>query len=125
PPPRRRRSAAGPGAATRPERHCAAPRPPRCPAARGLRPVTLSVAGGRVRRMEVSTVSLVVTAVLALLVGVVVGALLAARLLSGRRTSAAEQLDLSTSATSQAVAPVKESLDRFDDRLRQLEASRV
>lgn len=75
--------------------------------------------------MDPSIASLLLTALFALLTGLALGMLLGARVLRRSHTTVAEQLNLSSSATSQAVAPVKESLDRFDDRLRQLEASRV
>lgn len=67
----------------------------------------------------------VLVALLALALGLAVGVLLGARVLRRTETNAVDQLSVSTTATSQAVAPVKESLDRFDDRLRQLESSRV
>lgn len=76
--------------------------------------------------MTASTVLFLALAiVLALFAGLAVGLLLGSRLARYDDTSAAEQLSLSTTATSQAVAPVKESLDRFDARLRDLESSRI
>ncbi len=64
--------------------------------------------------------SLIVT-VLALAIGVLIGT----RLVRVDKTTATDQLGLATAATANAVAPVKESLDRFDDRLRDLESSRI
>ena len=62
---------------------------------------------------------------LALVAGLAVGLLLGSRTLRRHDLSAVDQLGLSTAATSQAVAPVKESLDRFDARLRDLETTRT
>ncbi len=65
---------------------------------------------------------LLLTAVLALAAGVGIGLAL------GRRTPVAAPADVATpaaQATARAVEPVRESLDRFDARLRQLEASRI
>ncbi|MCW2747998.1 MAG: recombination protein RmuC [Nocardioidaceae bacterium] len=67
-----------------------------------------------------SPVALLLVVVLALGAGLALGLLIAARS-SGR----AHPYESSVAATSQAVAPVKESLDRFDNRLRQLESSRI
>jgi len=64
-------------------------------------------------------------ALLALGAGLALGALLGSGVLGRERLSVTEQLGAATSATAQAVAPVKDSLDRFDTRLRELEASRV
>ncbi|MET0468594.1 MAG: DNA recombination protein RmuC [Aeromicrobium sp.] len=65
---------------------------------------------------------LLLTALLALVAGLSLGVLIGAR----RAPSAsAHDLSLSTAATAQAVEPVRESLDRFGDRLRQLESSRI
>lgn len=68
---------------------------------------------------------LIVCVVLALVAGLCLGILVGTRVL--RRTDAdiAERHTLAATATSQAVAPVKESLDRFGERLRLLESSRV
>lgn len=65
---------------------------------------------------------LVLTALLALVAGLSVGILI-----GGRRvySVSAHDLGLSNAATAQAVEPVKESLDRFGERLRQLESSRI
>ncbi|MFY0407840.1 DNA recombination protein RmuC [Solicola sp. PLA-1-18] len=71
---------------------------------------------------------LLLVALLALAAGLAIGAILGARLLrapSGDAGLFADQMSLSATATSQAVAPVRESLDRFDARLRQLESSRI
>ena len=64
-------------------------------------------------------------AVLALAAGLALGTLLGSGLLRREQVSVTEQLGAATTATTQAVAPVKDSLDRFDARLRELEASRV
>lgn len=66
-----------------------------------------------------------ILAVLALVCGLAVGIVIGSRVLRRDDSSASDQLGLATSATSHAVAPVKESLDRFDNRLRELEASRI
>ena len=65
---------------------------------------------------------LLLTALLALVAGLAVG-----MLIGGRRTptASAHDLSLSTAATAQAVGPVKDSLDRFGERLRELESSRI
>ncbi|UYM06240.1 DNA recombination protein RmuC [Solicola gregarius] len=68
---------------------------------------------------------LVIVAVLALAAGLAVGVLVGARVLRRTDSDALGRLDLAASATSRAVEPVKESLDRFDARLRSLETSRV
>lgn len=65
---------------------------------------------------------LVITVLLALVAGLAVGVLIGSRT---RRRDAVDQLGVAASATSRAVEPVKESLDRFDARLRSLESSRV
>jgi len=76
--------------------------------------------------MTASTVLILLVAVaLALVAGLAVGLLLGSRTLRRHDLSAVDQLSLSTAATSQAVAPVKESLDRFDARLRDLETTRT
>jgi DNA recombination protein RmuC len=65
---------------------------------------------------------LLLTAVLALAAGVGLG------LAIGRRQAPPVPADVATpaaEATARAVEPVRESLDRFDARLRQLEASRI
>ncbi|MET0953687.1 MAG: DNA recombination protein RmuC [Aeromicrobium sp.] len=65
---------------------------------------------------------LLLTALLALVAGLAIGMLIGSR----RAPSAtAHDLGLSTAATAQAVEPVRESLDRFGERLRQLESSRI
>lgn len=65
---------------------------------------------------------LLLVAVLALIAGLSLGYVIGARQASGMT---AQDLSLSTTATAQAVEPVKESLDRFGERLRQLESSRI
>jgi DNA recombination protein RmuC len=65
---------------------------------------------------------LLLTALLALAAGLAIGMLIGSR----RAPSAtAHDLGLSTAATARAVEPVRESLDRFGERLRDLEASRI
>ena len=66
----------------------------------------------------------VVTA-MAMLTGLTLGLLLGSGVLRRERFRLADSVGLATSATREAVTPVRESLDRFDHRLRQLEASRV
>ncbi|MDQ3627422.1 MAG: DNA recombination protein RmuC [Actinomycetota bacterium] len=66
-----------------------------------------------------------VIALLTLLVGLACGVLLGSGLLRGRRTDLGAQVQATASATQQAVAPVRESLDRFGSRLRELEGSRI
>jgi DNA recombination protein RmuC len=61
----------------------------------------------------------------ALVTGLAVGLLLGSGLLRRERSDFVDSLGLATGATRDAVAPVRESLDRFDSRLRELEASRV
>ena len=65
---------------------------------------------------------LLLTALLALAAGLAIG-----MLLGGRRPAqaSARDLSLSSAATAQAVEPVKQSLDRFGERLRELESSRI
>jgi DNA recombination protein RmuC len=65
---------------------------------------------------------LLLTALLALAAGLAVGLLIGSR---RAPTASAHDLSLSTAATAQAVEPVRESLDRFSERLRDLEASRI
>ena len=65
------------------------------------------------------------TTVLSLLTGVGLGVVLGSGLRRRQRVELTDSLGLATSATRQAVAPVRESLDRFDSRLRELESSRV
>jgi DNA recombination protein RmuC len=62
---------------------------------------------------------------LALVTGLAIGLLLGSGLLRRERSDFIDSLGLATGATRDAVAPVRESLDRFDTRLRELEASRV
>ena len=62
---------------------------------------------------------------MALVAGLALGVLLGAGLLRRERSDFVDSLGLATGATRDAVAPVRESLDRFDGRLRELEASRV
>ena len=65
---------------------------------------------------------LLLTALLALVAGLSIGYLLG----SQRAPAAtAHDLTLSRAATAEAVEPVKESLDRFGQRLRELESSRI
>nr|MCW2727528.1 recombination protein RmuC [Aeromicrobium sp.] len=65
---------------------------------------------------------LLLTALLALAAGLAIGYLLGAR---RAPVASAHDLSLSRAATAHAVEPVKESLDRFGERLRQLESSRI
>ena len=69
------------------------------------------------------TLPLVLVAVLALAAGLAIGVLIGSA--TPRRSAADDRVELAASATSRAVEPVKESLDRFDSRLRSLESSRV
>lgn len=69
--------------------------------------------------------TLLVTAVLALLAGLAIGALLGTGVLRRDRASTSDHVGATLQATASAVAPVKDSLDRFDDRMRQLELSGV
>lgn len=71
------------------------------------------------------TWTLLVVAGLALLAGVALGTLLGAGLLRRDDATAAERSDATLQVTAQAVAPVRDSLDRFDARLRELEVSGV
>ncbi|CAN5631925.1 DNA recombination protein RmuC [soil metagenome] len=77
--------------------------------------------------MEIST--LILTILVALCAGLAVGVLTGVRLGAGVRQreqdGAADQVSATLQATSAVVAPVKDSLDRFDDRLRELESSGV
>ena len=68
---------------------------------------------------------LVIVTVLALVAGLALGMLIGSRVLRRADSDAVDRLGLAASATSRAVEPVKESLDRFDARLRSLETSRV
>ncbi|MCL3836327.1 DNA recombination protein RmuC [Aeromicrobium duanguangcaii] len=61
--------------------------------------------------------ALLLVAALAGVLGYVLGA--------RERPASAHDVDVASAATSRAVAPVRESLDRFDSRLRDLEASRI
>ena len=63
--------------------------------------------------------------VLALATGLALGVLIGSGLLRRQHLSVTDQLGAATTATAQAVAPVRDSLNRFDARLRELEASRV
>ncbi|MGZ5410841.1 MAG: DNA recombination protein RmuC, partial [Aeromicrobium sp.] len=63
--------------------------------------------------------------VFALLTGLAVGLLVGSRALRRNQSTAVDHLGLSTAATTTAVAPVRESLDRFTERLQQLESSRI
>ena len=73
--------------------------------------------------MEILTLSMV--AVLGVLAGLALGTLLGARVLRRDRVATADSVGVTMQVTSQAVAPVRESLDRFDQRLRELESSGV
>jgi DNA recombination protein RmuC len=66
--------------------------------------------------------TVVVVALLGLVAGGAVGYLLGAR---GEQAVSTQEVSLAGVATAQAVEPVRESLDRFGERLRQLEASRI
>src|SRR5690625_1100248 len=80
--------------------------------------------GGTCDSRHMDVPPLVIVTVLALIAGLAVGFLIGSQGGRGARASS-EDVELATSATSRAVAPVKESLDRFDARLRALETSRV
>jgi len=67
----------------------------------------------------------VVIALLALLLGLAGGVLLGSGLLRREALDLGGHLQATTTATRSAVAPVRESLDRFDARLRELEGSRI
>ncbi|MGH1562012.1 DNA recombination protein RmuC [Mumia sp. DW29H23] len=69
--------------------------------------------------------TLLLVALLALLAGLAAGVVLGSGLLRRQDAATADHVQLSAHATAQAVGPVKESLDRFDSRLRDLESSRV
>jgi DNA recombination protein RmuC len=66
-----------------------------------------------------------VTALLTLLLGLATGALVGSGVLRREAVDRGDQLEATASATRSAVAPVRESLDRFDARLRELEGSRI
>jgi len=61
----------------------------------------------------------------ALATGLAFGVLVGSGVLRRQHASVTDQLGAATTATAQAVAPVRDSLNRFDARLRELEASRV
>ena len=63
--------------------------------------------------------------VLALATGLALGMLIGSGLLRRQHLSVTDQLGAATTATAHVVAPVRDSLNRFDARLRELEASRV
>ncbi len=67
----------------------------------------------------------VVAVLLALGAGLAAGVLIGSGVLRQKQLSIADQMGAATSATAHVVAPVKDSLDRFDSRLRELEASRI
>ena len=69
--------------------------------------------------------SSLVIVLFALVTGLAVGLLIGSRALHRNRVTAVDHLGLSTAATATAVAPVRESLDRFTERLQQLESSRI
>ena len=71
------------------------------------------------------TSSLIITVVLALVAGLAVGLLIGSQALRRNEATAVDHLGLSNVATASAVAPVRESLDRFTERLGQLESSRI
>lgn len=66
-----------------------------------------------------------VIALLALLLGLAGGVLVGSGLLRREALDLGGHLQATTSATRSAVAPVRDSLDRFDARLRELEGSRI
>ncbi|MEO6471812.1 MAG: DNA recombination protein RmuC, partial [Aeromicrobium sp.] len=72
--------------------------------------------------MDASSLILVI---LALTTGLAIGLLVGSRTLRRNQTTAVDHFGLSTAATATAVAPVRESLDRFTERLQQLESSRI
>jgi DNA recombination protein RmuC len=67
----------------------------------------------------------VVIALLALLLGLAAGMLAGSGLLRREAFDLGGHLQATTTATRSAVAPVRDSLDRFDARLRELEGSRI
>jgi len=67
----------------------------------------------------------VVIALLALLLGLAGGVLVGSGLLRREVLDLGGHLQATTTATRSAVAPVRDSLDRFDARLRELEGSRI
>jgi DNA recombination protein RmuC len=67
----------------------------------------------------------VVIALLALLLGLAAGLLVGSGMLRREALDVGGHLQATTTATRSAVAPVRESLDRFDARLRELESSRI
>ena len=69
--------------------------------------------------------ALLVTAAFALLAGLAAGVLLGTRVLRRDDASTADQVSASLQAAASVVSPVKESLDRFGERLRELESSGV
>jgi DNA recombination protein RmuC len=71
------------------------------------------------------TFMLLVVAALALAAGLAIGTLVGAGVLRRDRGTAADHVGASVHATAQVVAPVRESLDRFADRLRELENAGV
>jgi len=71
------------------------------------------------------TLTLLVVAGLGGLAGLALGTLLGSGLLRRDRAATADSVGVTMQVTSQAVAPVRESLDRFDLRLRELESSGV
>ncbi len=71
------------------------------------------------------TFALLVVAALALLAGLALGTLLGAGLLRRDHATVADHVGASVQATAQVVAPVRDSLDRFDTRLRELESSGI
>jgi DNA recombination protein RmuC len=66
-----------------------------------------------------------VIGLLALLLGLAAGVLVGSGLLRREALDLGGHLQATTTATRSAVAPVRDSLDRFDARLRELEGSRI
>lgn len=81
--------------------------------------------GAGCERRVMETLTLLLVAGLGMLAGLALGTLLGARLLRRDRTATSDSVGVTMQVTSQAVAPVRESLDRFDSRLRELESSGV
>ncbi|MDQ3106102.1 MAG: DNA recombination protein RmuC, partial [Actinomycetota bacterium] len=76
--------------------------------------------------MDLTTLVLTAFALLAgLAVGMLIGAHAQRRDQAREQASVADQVGASLQATASVVAPVKDSLDRFDNRLRELESSGI
>ena len=69
--------------------------------------------------------TLLLVALLALVAGLAGGLVLGSGLLRRRDATATDHAQLSAHVAERAVGPVKESLDRFDNRLREIEEGRV